>query len=128
MGNAAIGRSVGEEDAEIVVGAVGYAALTEQCRMAGSSIVTSVERRGAAGDQLDLPVRDGAVLVREVADLVVFQIKLHIEVEEVEHLLRHEAQRPMDVLVAMHGIRIWLTGGYLLRRERRNPGEIAAGT
>ena len=67
------------------------AARTEQRRMADRSVIAPVERRNAAGEHLDLCMRQGAVLVIEVADLLVFQIQLDIEIEEVENLLRHQA-------------------------------------
>ena len=44
---------------------------------------------------------DGAVLGREVANLVVAQIELDVEIEEVDDSLRHEAESAMNVLVAM---------------------------
>ena len=93
---------------EVDAGSLRLAALTEQGRMAGRSIVTPVERGRSPGDQLDLGVADGAMFMREIADLVVLEIQLDIEIEEIDDLLRHQAQGPVDVLVAVQriGVRV----------------------
>lgn len=95
-------RAVAADDrCQIVTRTSCRAALTEQSCMAGGSIEARVDCRSSSRNQLDLPVADGAVLPREVADLVILEVELDIEIEEVEDLLRHEAQRQVDILVAV---------------------------
>ena len=42
--------------------------------MAGGSVITLVQSRGAAGNKLDLGMTDGAIFVIEIPDLVVFHV------------------------------------------------------
>ena len=74
MRYAATRRGIGGDRRQIVPFATRFTALTEQGCMAGGSIETSVERRGPGRDQLDLGMSDGAILGREIADLVVLQV------------------------------------------------------
>ena len=59
---AGIGRAVENRRQRVVIAAC-LAALTEQRRMAGGSIIAPVDGRGAGGDQLDLGMRDRAVFL-----------------------------------------------------------------
>ena len=71
---------------------------------------------------------DGAILSLEVPDLVVLEVELDIEVEEVEDPLRNQAQRAVDVLLAMHRVGVRVTVGDSLRRQGGYPGKVASGT
>ena len=58
--------------------------------MGGGSIITPVECGSSPGDQLYLSMADGAEFVGEIPDLVILQIKLYIQIEEIEDLLGHQ--------------------------------------
>lgn len=84
----AAGATVGD-GLEAVARSAGSTALTEQGCVARRSIETLIQGRRPPGDQLDLGMRDGSILVGEIADLVVLQVQLNIEIEEVDDGLRH---------------------------------------
>lgn len=68
-----------------------FAALTEQGRVTGGSIKTTIECRGAPSDQLNLRMGNGAIFVGEISDFLILQIEFHVEIEEIEDFLRNEA-------------------------------------
>jgi hypothetical protein len=91
--HAAIRVTAADNRRQIVTHTSCRAALTEQSCVAGGSVEARVECRSSSRNQLDLPVTDAAIFAREVADLVILEVELDVEIEEIEHLLRHEAQR-----------------------------------
>ena len=75
VGHAARARRTVEDRRQRVIIAAGLAALTEQRRMAGGSIEALIDGRSTGRDQLDLGMGYGAVLAREIANLVVVQVE-----------------------------------------------------
>jgi len=73
------------------------AARTEQGQMAGRSILTSIERRDPSGQQFDLRVADRAVIDAVVTHLTAGLIQFLQQIPPMDHAVRHEAQRAMDV-------------------------------
>jgi hypothetical protein len=78
--NVAVPR-LADNKAQIEVLALGFAARTEQVDMGGGSIKALVEDRDAPGDQLDLRVRDGAILLGEIPHGLAGQV-LHLHKPE----------------------------------------------
>ena len=74
MGHAAAIGGGAEHRGQVVGFALMPAARTEQLRMAGGSIKTSVQRRDARRQELDLRMRDGAIFAAEIAHLERAQI------------------------------------------------------
>lgn len=74
MGYAGIAGGCSQHRLQIVNFAVMLAARTEQLRVAGRSIKTSVQRRDAPRQQLDLGMRDRPEFPAEIAHLERSQI------------------------------------------------------
>src|SRR5207248_2360536 len=99
------------------------AARTEQLRMAGGSIKTAVQRRDARRQELDLCMRDGAILAAEIAHLERAQIMVLAQIEEASDLRRDEAHRAVDVgRRPRRRINAGFRFGEVLRLDPRNPG------
>ena len=79
--------------------------------MAGGSVVATVDGRGSAGDQLNLRVAYLAEFMIEIADLVIFQIELNVEIKKVDDLLRYQAHGAMNVNAAVQWKWIRIVGG-----------------
>src|SRR5204862_1265399 len=93
VGDAAALDGGAEHDRQIAGFTLGPAARTEQLRMAGGSIKTSVQRRDARRQELDLRMRDGAIFAAEIAHLERAQIMVLAQIEEASDLRRDEAHR-----------------------------------
>src|SRR5437764_11895909 len=127
MGHAAVGGRT-EHHRQIVGFTLLPAARTEQLRMAGSSIKTSVQRRDARRQELDLRMRDGAILAAEIAHLERAQIMVLAKIEEAFDLGRDEAYRAEDVgRRPRRRIDAGFRFGEVFRVDPRNPGGARLG-
>jgi hypothetical protein len=104
------------------------ATRTEQGRMADGSVVTTIQGRDPARQQFDLRMRQGSILVIKIANLVILQIQLDIQIEKIQHLLRRQTERSVNILVAMDRVRVRVASGEILGSNGHHPGEITFGT
>ena len=65
--------------------------------MAGGSVRTSIQGRDARRDELDLGMRDGAILFREIEHLRTRHVLVRSEVEEAARLVGHQGERATNV-------------------------------